>query len=300
MEHENLKKHMGSHWMVDRDVACSSVAVKCIVAFRSQFHIYPDRMDDIARFHSGYVESMICWRSGGGANPSSIPPHLAGRGFIGCGIARQGGWMNFGVLLINDGITESHYPLATDPSPVTLNPKRVRRWYGGVYANSQNRGSTWYGAHGVMTIAIFIEVLDALEPNAFLTSHYHCPAYGPGGGDVAQLCVGKPGIPSYAARQNGSTYGQHIIGYNIRETLNGISMDGVNDSRVAHNGYSDRYGKVVNGCTAVALDCVPFVIEGGVPIGDVQFNLNDAAGRFEMDTPAISVGQYWIRYRMGQ
>ena len=42
------------------------------------------------------------------------------------------------------------------------------------------------------------------------------------------------------------------------------------DGYIDFNGYTDRHGKVVNGCTAIGLDCVPLIFEN-VPRGYTQY-----------------------------
>lgn len=49
-------------------------------------------------------------------------------------------------------------------------------------------------------------------------------------------------------------------------------LDGVDDDRVNYTGYTDRWGNVVSGCTANALDCVPVVMIN-LPVGKYHVNV---------------------------
>lgn len=49
-------------------------------------------------------------------------------------------------------------------------------------------------------------------------------------------------------------------------------LDGVDDDRVNYTGYTDRWGNVVTGCTANALDCVPVKMLN-LPVGKYHVNV---------------------------
>jgi hypothetical protein len=49
-------------------------------------------------------------------------------------------------------------------------------------------------------------------------------------------------------------------------------LDGLNNDRVTYTGYTDRWGNIVQGCTAIALDCVPVVMEN-LPVGLYHVNV---------------------------
>lgn len=49
-------------------------------------------------------------------------------------------------------------------------------------------------------------------------------------------------------------------------------LDGVDDDRANYIGYTNRWGSVVQGCTAIALDCVPLKLIN-MPVGNYQVNV---------------------------
>lgn len=49
-------------------------------------------------------------------------------------------------------------------------------------------------------------------------------------------------------------------------------LDGVDDDRVNYEGYTDRWGNIVQGCTEIALDCVPVVMDN-LPVGTYHVNV---------------------------
>jgi hypothetical protein len=49
-------------------------------------------------------------------------------------------------------------------------------------------------------------------------------------------------------------------------------LDGVQDLRINYTGYTDRWGKIVQGCTAIGLDCVPVKFVN-MPVGKYVLNI---------------------------
>lgn len=49
-------------------------------------------------------------------------------------------------------------------------------------------------------------------------------------------------------------------------------LDGVDDDRVNYEGYTNRWGEIVQGCTAIALDCVPVYMDN-LPVGKYHANI---------------------------
>ena len=49
-------------------------------------------------------------------------------------------------------------------------------------------------------------------------------------------------------------------------------LDGVNDDRVNYEGYTDRWGNIVQGCSGIALDCVPVLMDN-LPVGTYHVNV---------------------------
>ena len=80
---ENQMKHEGYTWIVRRNQPCQPGTV-CTTDFRVQLHSSAPGHDGPVRFHSISFESRICRDP---SNPKT------------CGIARDGGWEDFGILV---------------------------------------------------------------------------------------------------------------------------------------------------------------------------------------------------------
>jgi hypothetical protein len=85
------------------------------------------------------------------------------------------------------------------------------------------------------------------------------------------LCADSQG--NYVAagcKMNHSTGHTYQVTGTIDESLD--MLDGLNNDRVTYTGYTDRWGNIVQGCTAIALDCVPVVMEN-LPVGLYHVNV---------------------------
>lgn len=181
-----------------------------------------------------------------------------------CGIIRTGGWADYGRLMVDN----QHIPLPGDP-PAPTNSNKLH------YIQTGNsRFTTWYGGNRIATTAIQTSRMWGLiNPNDPYQLHLFCP--------------------DFKCRNNNSTMQAHAIGFVIR--ANELDQDG--DGLVNYEGYTNRHGEIVSGCTEVGLDCVPLQIIN-MPTGLFQYR-DDEHGRgndggINFDTSPE--GEYWIAY----
>jgi hypothetical protein len=272
---ENQTKHEAYSWIVRRNIPANGRDI-WISAFRWQVHATsaPFTGHDgtlhggyLARFHSYSLEAQVC--------------NSAGQ----CGIIRTGGWIDFGHLEI-DGIDDC-VNLPTDPSQqeTCANLGRRRIHFFDPNPNSENHSTFfWYGRAGLLNgalpalhpVQVAVATSDSsvnVVPGDLYTLHFFCP--------------------NWDCELNNSTMQAHVVGFAVPPSTDS-NGDGLGD----FNGYTDRYGVVVNGCTAPALDCVPLIIESA-PTGQVQhrddqdLGLNTAG---EQDFDTAPSGLWWIDY----
>jgi hypothetical protein len=183
-----------------------------------------------------------------------------------CGIVRTGGHADYNVLTIDD----KHVPLAGDGGQQIFSRRRDHRT-----GEFHRYNAAWYGAQ-TRGVEAFIG-LDG-ETWSLVT-----------GDDPFAL---KLHCPDYSCRYNGSSMSAHVLGFVIYEHFD--QLDGVNDNFVTGQIYTDRYGSVASGCSAVGLDCVPLVFQH-VPVGDYQYR-DDSHGVLIPDHDISPEGENWIRY----
>lgn len=188
-----------------------------------------------------------------------------------CGIIRTGGWIDTGPLLVDD----KRVVLPTDPPD--LRDIGNRRMHGSPASGGGQRVfMTWY-MHNVAWSGLAIMTprtfgpIDPANPSQQL---FHCDLTNP------------------KCKQNGSTLQAHVLEFVVPARLD---PDG--DGRVTYRGYSDRYGNLVEGCTAVGLDCVPYELID-MPVGHFQYR-DDAHGigddgRYDYDVSPPGVA--WIKF----
>jgi len=177
-----------------------------------------------------------------------------------CGIVRSGGWQG-PVDLIIDGVR------------VLDRENSANRHFLAGYLVGSQCCETWYSGLRDGFVGVALEfgdrwsVAPAGEGCVSDGGVVTCDSYY----DTAeQLLAAKEwkcdddgdGMPEYAdCRQNSSHRQPHIIGTSFHPgTWDLLDPDG--DGRAAYDGYSNRYGAPVDGCTEVGLDCVPLIIEG--------------------------------------
>ncbi len=273
---ENEYKHEAYGWIVRKNIPANNRPV-WIKDFRWLVHVIGTPFTDVdgtlhggylGRFHSFSLEAQVCNSNGQ------------------CGIVRTGGWIDFGNLEI-DGIDDCVY-LSGDPTQqeacTSLGRRRIHYFYQGNNMPPNKNTFFWYGRHGLINgplpalhpFQIAVATADSsvnVDPNNLYSLEFLCP--------------------EWDCSLNESTKQAHVVGFAVRNSFD-TDQDGLAD----FNGYTDRYGVVVNNCTAPGLDCVPLIIEGA-PVGivqhrdDVDLGLGPG-GAQEFDTSPP--GEWWIEY----
>lgn len=225
---ENELKHGGYGWLVRRDLPCYSPFTNgCITAFRAQFHGIGSNQGAYVRYHSYWLEAQVC--------REDAPDD--------CGLVRFGGWQDTGDLMV-DGIRVLDEPGSGNRFKLHYSGEHVPGGQG-----NANYG-TWYSGsqQGWGQVVVQFEDMWGLINRDGDASdlHFFCD-------DLTQ-CT-----------NNGSKVQVHLIGAGILGRYR-QQVDPDGDGYADYNGYMDRYGVLVEGCTEIGLDCVPLILEH-VPLG---------------------------------
>jgi len=182
-----------------------------------------------------------------------------------CGIIRTGGWVDYG-RLVNDG---EHVELPNDPE--RPNPS-IRLHYN---TTGNSSFATWYGQNRIGLVGLQTSrTWGLVNSNDPYQLHLFCP--------------------DYQCRNNGSTMEAHAIGFFLSGRMSRLDTDG--DGFITYEGYTNRSGEIVEGCTEIGLDCVPLQIID-MPVADYQYRDGRhglADGRADYDTSPG--GEFWIAY----
>ena len=264
--YENEKKHNAYAWLVRRDLKPLSLSDNYFQAFRIQGHflgsggLLPngERGGFQSENHSFSMEVIVC--------PKSAPYN--------CGIARVGGWQDYGKAVV-DG--ECILP---DSDPAIGCNTSLRRIHGS--ANAGRRDFTWYGQnnryHGIKGVP-------AISAGVGIIGDAWAPI---NRADLDELNFYPPNLKQRAIR-NGSWIDPHLMTLAIPEELD---PDG--DGRVTTRGYTDRWGNIRTDrtCLTLRIDCVPFELLNA-PVGVVQFRsdtyLNEHGIDFRYDDHDVQV-----------
>ncbi|MDQ4079029.1 MAG: procyclic acidic repetitive family protein [Chloroflexota bacterium] len=174
-----------------------------------------------------------------------------------CGTIRSGGWMDFGHLEVD----KVYVPLAGDPATL--------QWF--ERQHNSNRGGyvTWYGRHPFGEFsALTADSWGKTDPNDPHALHLDCP--------------------DYQCAANGSTMFADNLSFNI------WLSDPDGDGLINFDGYADRYGNIVEGCTEAGVDCVPIQLENW-PQGFILYR-DDAHGMGMREYDTSPEGEWWIEY----
>lgn len=294
---ENTMKHGGYKYGYREFTNCAPTnsyngkPANCVVAGRVEYHAVSGLMDWMARFHSFYEEIKVCQRTA----PTQ------------CGIVRTGGWADFGILEaaykelhvvrpggaidFGNGMVMSFPPDApelagqdvnTEPylaAPSLANLPFMRSQKPSTSSSrrevwSMGEGKTAYSSpHPFARFLIGIvdswNVVDPANPN-----------------DVIWVCTDP--------NHNQCPYNGSIQAIQELSAFIPASLDPDGDGFADYSGYTDRHGAIVTGCTAPALDCVPFSVEHA-PIGYADSRDGGAgAGLQEFDLSPR--GEHWITF----
>lgn len=296
---ENTHKHAGYKYAVRTNLPCDSNRIweargqlHCIKALRIQYHAVAGLMDYLARFHSYYAEIQVC----------QYPT------FTQCGIVRVGGWYDTGILEVPYKTVRVVRPAATldfgngmvmsfPADAAELNGQSVNdepylaasssadlNYYRNNAPSPNLQMEVWsmddfsgrYGHNPYARFAFRIfdsmQVVNPKDPTQIIDI---CPANAQGV------------IP---CAYNGSIHAMNEAATNIP-----TSFDSDRDGFADYRGYTDRYGNLAQGCTAPALDCVPFSL-AHVPVGVGAFQDPGNGGNAAQEYDVSPTGVRWIAF----
>lgn len=267
---ENMHKHESYGWVVLRDLppslsnsedgTPSRADTGFIKHLRIQSHLDMSVIGAPTRFHSSYIEVMICYKN----RPDD------------CGIVRYGGHLDYGELRV-DG---NWVPLPDDPVEYegVTPPALPEREYDGLIAKRSHSAEenyvTWQGRfywQGGPTNPIAYSGFD----------HRTNDAFGPvDPQDLGNIILTDPAV------YNNSTHGLVIFVLRMREG------DAGEDGRINYFGYANRYGLEVNAdCTEPGLDCIPISFENVPAMRGISVR-PDTMHEYDTSPPDES----WIEY----
>jgi hypothetical protein len=276
--HENEEKHEAYGWIVRRGIL-SQGRPAWIQDFRLQVHATSAPFTTasgslhggyLARFHSFSLEARAC--------------NTAGQ----CGLVRTGGWIDFGNLEISG---YGALPLPGEEEAVfDLGRRRIHYFYQDHAQRSDSRfGASyfWYGRQQpdspaanvpLKPILIALSTMDAavnVDPARLYELLFFCPAHD--------------------CNKNDSTIQAHVVQFTVPAAYAG------SDGRVNLTTYTNRFGELVTGCTAIGLDCIPLRIEnapatsGPIQHRDDTHLLDHPQGGYD-DFDTSPPGLWWIGY----
>jgi hypothetical protein len=261
--HENHHKHSGYKYGLNRDLGCEFagmawMAENCIDAFRVQYHS-AGQLDLAVRFHSYFLEARIC-----------IPDGRT------CGVARTGGWADFGILKapypgtwvplpgqdppVVSELQTFIEPYRTD-NPIRENDFNNLEYYRQLALSGKGSASKkGFGFHNQSYWSTDYPVRNQYGYNqtaSFKFWIFDDPALIDRGDPFNPVLI----CPNYDCLYNNS---EHLVFEVTLKVSEELDTDG--DGVVTYSGYTDRQGNIVQGCTAPGLDCVPLSFED-VPVG---------------------------------
>jgi len=247
--HENEHpKHEQYKWFVGHNLGCNSANTGgCITDYRALAHM--DGHNVVSNYHSYVIEARVCRE----ANPND------------CGIMRIGGWQFTGDIFIDDDLVYDRDERALAP----LAPRPVFLYFDNV---GDEQFSAWYPVSPMGWARVATEFGDLWGHFA----HVNSPVSDPANLEFVPHCFDQAtGAPNPGCVNNNTRRKPTIIGLNIAPAqlrMMGLPTD---STHATFEGYVDRYGNVVTGCTSVSLDCVPLKVDN-VPVvftdGGYQFN----------------------------
>jgi hypothetical protein len=193
---------------------------------RVQIHDMSSASDAVAHFHSFSLEARGC--------VSSV-----------CGTIRTGGWEDFGHLeLFDDTRPDDHVcpPLPTNPPNFSCGDGAKRNHFSSNNSDKHSRGIVWYGDSG----KDFVGLSPAFD------------SFGPIDPNHPDAQLFWPNDWFGNAAWNGGRASINQLDLNLEQQS--AITDPNHTGRANYTGYTDRYGKIVQGCTSVGLDCIPLQI----------------------------------------
>ena len=268
---ENESKHNGYAWLTVRDFPCArnipgilNGAQNCITTARLQFHAHLTQVDALVRFHSVWLEAVVC-------NVGATAPEN-------CGIYRGGGHLDLGRLNLPRGTCRelpndpalfcNEEDIAPEREPYRIHTPCDNPIFG--LDSWQSEGNDTYVITDTLTLSVGYGV------------HFDDPW-----GCTNPTMEGNPLWPENVALTDFICYGEAGCNFNSSEMAlfrlwvripdefdNGELDTDLRTGYFSFAGYTDRYGVPVTGCFEPGLDCVP-VEAIGVPVGTSRLRANN-------------------------
>ena len=289
---ENSMKHGGYKYGVRLGLPCGVVTnyegitpINCITDARIQYHGVGHALDALARFHSFYAEYRICRQ-------------LA---YTQCGIIRIGGWADFGILEVpykgarvvrpggvvdfGDGLVMSF--ASDDPE---MNGQSVDNEP--YLAMSSLADLSYFSTHAPSTniqMEVWSSALGAYSHQPYVRFAFRIfDSWG-------LIDPANPNNPHWLCRDGSCAYNASWHALNELTAFIPQAWDTDGDGLANFEGFTNRYGQVVTGCTASGLDCVPLSVVN-VPVGYAHYtdpgNGRNAAVEYDTSPPGVR----WIEF----
>lgn len=265
---ENEHKHEAYGWIVMRDLPPSMSSSEAgtpagpgfIKHLRIQGHFDLNVTGAPTRFHSSYIEVMVCYK----AHPTD------------CGIARYGGHQDYGELRV-DG---NWIPLPDDPEAYDgVEPPAVpENDYDPLLEKREHTSETnrvaWLGRFHYLGG-------EEVPINYTGFNHRTMDAFGPvNPANLSEIILTDPAV------YNNSTHGLDFFILRMRHHMAGAN------GRMNWSGYATRFGLDANpACTEVGLDCVPISLENVPAVRSVNIQ-----PRLIKEYDVSPEGVSWIEY----
>jgi len=267
---ENDCKHGGYKWTFkttnEDPCIAAEVGPNGTDGYAVQFHGRGDAEDNLTRVHSSFIAVVVC--------------NVQGQR----GVLVTGGWQDYGqrVSTYQSGVVMA---LSDQPQPsfrALLSP------YWSLDCYNDDGAQTDCGSrfiHSDVTAVSRPQAADLGHRVAQILIRSRDPYVWVNGSTRDDLnaqtfrwVCGVTGYNPVGCEGNNTTGTIHQVYGNVPSEWD--SLDGVVDGLVTWQGYTDRWGNRVEGCSGSSLDCVPVYLRG-VPVGGFS-------GTFDNEFPAFS------------
>jgi len=271
---ENDCKHGGYKWTFkttnEDPCIAAEVGPNGTDGYAVQFHGRGDAEDNLTRVHSSFIAVVVC--------------NVQGQR----GVLVTGGWQDYGQR-VSSYQSEDILALSGQPDPAyrgLLSPYLSLDCYDDTGNQADDcgtkfihSGATWVSRPQAR------EMIDCCHKVAQLLFRSRDPHQWVNGSSRflldAQTFRWVCGVETYnpvGCRGNNTTVRIHQVFGDVPEAWD--SLDGAVDGLVTWQGYTDRWGNVVEGCEQAGLDCVPIYLQN-VPVGGFS-------STFDNEVPASS------------
>ncbi len=304
---ENDCKHEGYHYLYFKNRTSPEnirgaliLGSHVITDARVKYHQVGGQVGALTRFHSLFVEARSCYA---GAIPNNNPVNET------CGTYQGGGWADLGRLnypqrgtyqpLPNDDPDFGNFDIAGVPEAApyrihSLGKNSLDSWQteGNFFNYLPNdpqgdyRIKVGYGIHFPQG-----ESIGETNPQAYgaqdAIPHFWCKE------EDSNLLTCSNNNSAAALFRTWVSIPQHLDG-------SSYDTDGHQDGFFSFNGYTNRYGDIVEGCQSVGLDCVPakavhFPV-GGCKSQSCKSAYRGSVSQDYYDADISPEGVWWIEY----